>query len=89
MNLELLALVIAVIIHIVVFNRSSNINKKKRLVVSLSMIAASIVLFIPGLMIGLGGNYGMKTIAIILLYAPVYIPLLSLSVYLPIFSKKS
>ena len=89
MSIELLALATAIMIHLVIFTRSSSISKKKRLIISLSMIGVSLVLFLLGLMIGLGGNYDLKNVAIVLMYAPVYIPLLTFFVYLPVFNKQT
>ncbi len=49
---------------------------------SFLILGLSLILFLAGLFLGLGGNYSMKNLAVMLIYAPVYLPLLSFTIYL-------
>lgn len=83
MNLELLGIFLAVVIHAAIFNQSQRPDRKKKLTIALCTIGLSILMFFIGLFLGLGGNYDFKDVAYFLMYAPIYMSLLSFIVYLP------
>lgn len=82
LDIELLIFLIIVAIHLLIFSRSSSPNRVKRLIISFSVIGTSIMMFLVGLLLGLGGKYEFKNLAMILIYAPIYLPILGFSVYL-------
>lgn len=88
MDIEILIPVAAIIVHLILHSRSKHKKKMRNLVIALSIIAISVVLFVLGLLTGLGGSSDMKNVALTLIYAPVYLSVLSFLVYLPVFNRE-
>lgn len=82
MGIETLLNVMVVVLHGLVFFRSSNPKRKQRLVVALLTVVFALPMALLGILIGLSGHYTYRHLAFSLVYAPVYMPLISLSVYL-------
>lgn len=81
MNLFIFLLLVFSVCHVVLFQRASDTRRARRLVLSLLSLGLSIAMLVVGILLGLGGDSNYQTLAMILIYAPVYMSALSFSVY--------
>ncbi|WP_019605156.1 hypothetical protein [Teredinibacter turnerae] len=81
MSLDFSLFILILFLHLLIFIRSHNPQKRRRLLFAVAIIGFAVPLFFIGLFLGLGGNYTFRHLAFALTASPTYIPLFSLCVY--------
>lgn len=87
MGIESFVTIIAIFAHIFIFYRSQHSMRRKRLVVSISVLILGYPLMVIGILIGLSGQKDLIPLAKIFLQAPLILSFGSFLVYLAIGKK--